>query len=335
MKKLVAINALVAVGVMTLILGGVELYLRLTVPASSNETIYAYTLATKRYKVMKANAAVSAWGKELRTNELGFRDNDATVPAKQPGEFRIVVLGASFTVGAGVDYDAIYTSVLERRLRQSYPGVTVINLAVGGYNIIQSALVLQEVGLGLEPDLVLVGITPEADFGLDIYHRNRKVAAGQAPAVPAQPWYKTLYAYRAYGSKLESRFKRVFQDKPSARQTASWEENAAALKAMVAMARERNVPVRAVLLAETWNFEQQRASFARVERQCASFEVACLNILEPLLARGIDGASLRLNALDAHPNERYNALIAELLAADLARFLSAKRELVRTGGPAT
>lgn len=333
MKKLITVNLLVAIALFTVVLGGIEIYLRLTVPPSSSESIYTYTLATKRYKLMKANVAMTAWGKELRTNELGFRDNDATVPAKQPSEFRIVVLGASFTVGAGVAYDAIYTSVLEKRLQQSYPGVTVINLAVGGYNIIQSALVLEEVGLSLAPDLILIGITPEADFGLSIYETNYRVAAGQAPAVPAEPLYKNFYAYRAYGSKLDARLKRVFREKAAANHQTpqAWERNVAALKGIVATARERKVPVRAVLLAETWNFEQQRASFARVERECASLEIVCVNMLDPFIARGLEAASLRLNALDAHPNERYHALVGQELAAHLKAILP-KRGIVRTHG---
>jgi lysophospholipase L1-like esterase len=242
-----------------------------------------------------------------------------------------VVLGASFTVGAGVAYDAIYTSVLEKRLRQSHPHVTVINLAVGGYNIIQSALVLREVGLGLAPDLILIGISPDADFRLGTYETNFRVAAGQAVSVPSEPLYKNLYAYRAYGAKLYTRLKRVFRDKPPADQSSQeWEENAAALKAVVLMARERNVPVRAVLLAETWNFEQQLSSFARVEHQCAALEIVCLNILKPFIARGVDEASLRLNALDAHPNARYHALVAEELAASLKPVV--KPRVVRTSG---
>jgi len=40
---------------------GMETCLRLTVPASSNDTIYRYTLDSKRYKVMKASASMTAW----------------------------------------------------------------------------------------------------------------------------------------------------------------------------------------------------------------------------------------------------------------------------------
>ena len=323
MKKLIAINVFVALSLMVLILGGLEVHLRLTVPASSSETIYAYTLDTKRYKVMKANAAVTAWGKELRTNALGFRDR--AIAPKQPGEFRIVVLGDSFTVSAGVDHAAIFTSLLEKRL----PGTRVMNLAVGGYNIVQYGLVLQEVGLALEPDLVLVALFPDNDFSNETYENNLRVASGQASAEPARDWYEHLYLYRAYGTRLQTKLKAVWAipSAPSNPKGNAWQENVAALKAISAMTQERGIALRVAVLPHTWNFERQRPLFARVEKECASLGIACRNLLEPFIARGVDEASLRLNPLDAHPNERYNALVAE----ELAGFLARPGALVRTG----
>src|SRR4051812_23486769 len=91
--RVLAINAAVCAVAAAIILGGAELWLRLTVPSSSEESIFEYTQETPRYKLMKRNARFVVWGKEFRTNDLGFRDDAATVPAKQPGEFRIIVLG--------------------------------------------------------------------------------------------------------------------------------------------------------------------------------------------------------------------------------------------------
>src|SRR5687768_14496583 len=124
MKKLVAVNLLVGIGLLAVVLGGVEIYLRLTVPASSSDTIYSYTLNTKRYKVMKANAVVNARRKDLRTTDLGF--GGRPVGQRRPGELRVVVLGVSFAGSAGVAFEDIYTTRLERLL-----GARVGNLAVG------------------------------------------------------------------------------------------------------------------------------------------------------------------------------------------------------------
>jgi hypothetical protein len=192
--------------------------------------------------------------------------------------------------------------------------------------------VLQEVALGLEPDMVVVSVFPDNDFSLENYETNYRVAAGEASPEPVRAWYETLYVYRAYGSRIAARMARPFQKQPAGQTGAGWEQNSAALKAIAALAAQRKLPLHVALLPHTWNLEKQRELFGRVERLCRQHEIYCLNLLEPFIAAGIAESSLRLNVLDAHPNERYNARVAEELAADLERFLSAKRELVRTGG---
>jgi lysophospholipase L1-like esterase len=317
--KLLAVQLTISVALALLVLAAVEAYLRLTIPASSRESIYEYTLSTKRYKVMKPNAVTVAWGKELRTNELGFRDATPRLAPKRPGEFRIVVLGDSFTVSAGVDHARIYTTLLERRLKEKHPGVRVINLAVGGYNVVQYAAVLEEVALGLEPDMVLVALYPENDFSMDTYEENFRLASGDT--TPDVPWVQGLYVYRAYLGKVVNRFAKKEGPKGAARK--GWDENIGALRAIVRTTEESKLPLAVVALPSTWALASQRPLFQRVEAECARLAHArCFALLEPLIASGIDEASLRLNALDAHPNEKYNAFVAEQLAPFIARFLN-------------
>jgi hypothetical protein len=320
MKRLLAlgaVNLLVLALLGLAALGGLEGYLRLTVPPSSHESIYQYTLATPRYKVMKPNASVTAWGSELRTNALGFRDEP--VPPKRPGEFRIVVLGDSFTVSAGVDYPAIWTSLLRERL-----GVRVVNLAVGGYNVVQYALVLKEVGLALQPDMVLVALYPDNDFSMDNYEANRRVARGEQPERPELAWYESAYVYRAYLAGVHARLRSRGTPEAAAAAGADregWERNVAALVEIAQTARRGKLELAVVLLPRTWDLEGQRALFERVEGACREHGLRCWNLLQPILARA-GGEKLRLNALDAHPNARYNALVAEELALRLIAYAS-------------
>src|SRR5262245_60035299 len=50
------------------------------------------------------------------TNGLGFRDHEFTVD-KRPGEYRILAVGDSFTIGSGVALDDTWPQVLERLLQ--------------------------------------------------------------------------------------------------------------------------------------------------------------------------------------------------------------------------
>ncbi|HEX6267273.1 MAG TPA: SGNH/GDSL hydrolase family protein [Burkholderiales bacterium] len=312
------VNLAVLAALALALLLGAELWLRLTIPPSSGESIYLYTLATPRYKLMKPNATVTAWGKELSTNELGFRD--AAVPPKQPGELRIVVLGDSFTVAAGVDRRDMWTGLVQQRLRKSFPQARVVNLAVGGYNVVQYRMVLEEVGLRLAPDLLLVGLFPDNDFSMATYEENLRVASGEPQAEP--PWHQRLYVYRAYLGRLEARVTSLFSGKakPAKAHSSGWDENAAALRAIADIARREKLPLAVALLPHTWHFERQRPLFARVGALCRELQLACIDLLEPFIARRLEEASLRLNALDAHPNEKYNAAAAAELAPHLERM---------------
>jgi lysophospholipase L1-like esterase len=319
--KLFAVQLALCAALTLAALGALELYLRLTIPASSGESIYEYTLASKRYKVMKRDASIIAWGKDLRTNQLGFRDRESTVAPKRRGEFRIIVLGDSFTVSTGVDYALIYTTLLEANLKKQRPEVRVLNLAVGGYNIVQYAAVLEEVGLALDPDMVLVSLFPENDFSMETYEKNYRAASGEAPDTDAA-WHETLYVYRAYLRRAEQRIRKWLPPQAQPAAANGWEENLVALRSLAELARARNIVLAVAILPSTWNLPQQRPLFGRLERYCASQGLVCLNLLEPLIGAGVEAASLRLNVVDAHPSEKYNALVAEHLTPFVEKLLA-------------
>lgn len=334
--RIIAVN-LAVLGLLALVaLGAIEVYLRLTVPASSSESIYEYSLDTRRYKVMKPNARIVAWGKELRTNALGFRDNAERIPPKAPGEVRIIVLGDSMTVSAGVEFTDTYTSLLEARLQRTYPGVRVVNLAVGGYNMLQYALVLEEIGMALDPDLILIGVSADNDFALDTYEDNYRVASGQQPP-PALAWHESLYVYQAYLGKVLARVERMLGNgnPDQANAGEAWARNVAALRSILALAERHAVPVAAVVLPQTWHFERQRPVFAQVDALCRQHGLPCLNLLEAFIARGTEEASLRLNPLDSHPNEKYHVVVAQELTPFFAGVLAAKAGNSPSGLPRT
>lgn len=335
--RVVGINVLLACALAIVALGVAEAYLRMTIPSSSGGSIYEST-NSGRFKVMKSDARIVAWGSELRTNKLGFRDDSADVPAKRPSELRLIVLGDSFTVSGGVDYDRIYTSLLEGRLKQRLPNASVINLAVGGYNVIQYGLVLQEVGLSLTPDVAVVAVFPFNDLSNDTYRGNEADAAGKS-APSRTPWYKKLYVYQALLVKVESRL-RAWLQKPAAPtpegaqaaqdakaiREADARENLEALERLVDSATARGLPVVVALLPNTDTFEQQRQDFSGFVNLCETRHWRCSNLLDRFIATGVSPRSLRLNLIDGHPNEAYNALVAQFLAEDLLPLLEEIRQ---------
>lgn len=322
---MVAWNVALSLVLAVAALAALEGVLRYTIPPMREGQLFEYTLEGERYKVMKPHADMRVFGVRVRTNELGFRDNRAAIPPKRPGEFRVIVLGDSFTFGPGVEYEHLFTSLLQGRLARMRPDVHVINLAVEGYNVVQYQAVLEEVGLRLEPDLVLVALFPVNDFEMDTYRNNRLVAQGHPP--PAH-WPESLYVYRAYLHRVENVAHKIADRLLPAAAPApdeGWERNIAALKAIATLADARGLPLAVALLPHTRGFETQRATFGRLDAYCHAQGLRCLDLLAVFRARGVRDGALVLNAIDAHGNAEYHRLVCELLTPFVSALVGARR----------
>ncbi|MEA2906712.1 MAG: hypothetical protein QOI12_4099 [Alphaproteobacteria bacterium] len=76
---------------------------------------------------------------------------DAEVKPKQPGEFRVAVLGDSFTWAIGAAYGTRFTEVVEAR----EPRINALNFGVAGFSPIQYLLQLDRI-LAFNPNYVVV-----------------------------------------------------------------------------------------------------------------------------------------------------------------------------------
>jgi lysophospholipase L1-like esterase len=100
-------------------------------------------------------------GDGVSTDGEGLRGGAAQqAPPAGPGQVRVLVLGDSRVFGSGVSDEQVWSTVLQRRLREEGEPVAILNGAVNGYSGVQScrrgALLVPE----LHPDLVLVLLSP-------------------------------------------------------------------------------------------------------------------------------------------------------------------------------
>ena len=96
-------------------------------------------------------------GVEFRINALGLKDREYP-PGKPPGVYRVLMLGDSFTEGFGLPVAQTMPKQVEALLdgtRCSRP-IEVVNAGVSSYSPILEYLFLVHVGLGLDPDLVVL-----------------------------------------------------------------------------------------------------------------------------------------------------------------------------------
>jgi hypothetical protein len=110
----------------------------------------------------------------IKINSEGLRDYEHRKD-KDSTTFRTLVLGDSFTLGAGVNIEESYLKLLEAILNQSTSGgapkkYEVINAGVSGFGTEQEYLYLEEIGNRYRPDLVIVGL-----YSNDIYEVMRGI----------------------------------------------------------------------------------------------------------------------------------------------------------------
>ncbi len=101
-----------------------------------------------------------------RTNSLGFVTDEYPL-SKDSNEFRIIVLGDSFTEGIGAPLDSVFPKQLETLLGQDIPGLRVLNAGVSGSDPIFNYRILKDKLFKYEPD-VLIFMLNDSDTRTDI-----------------------------------------------------------------------------------------------------------------------------------------------------------------------
>ena len=146
------------------------------------------------------------WLYSFTTNSQGFRGPEIQV-AKPPGLFRILAVGDSYTWGDGVEDDAVWVRRLEDRLRRCGP-VEVVNAGFVGRNTVGEADWLEQKGMALSPDLVLLAAEP--GDAMDILELDRDWDNRAAMIASSRPaWLVRSLAWsRVFRLHLGSRIAR-------------------------------------------------------------------------------------------------------------------------------
>ena len=99
-----------------------------------------------------------------QSNNLGARARRDTSPAIVPGTTRVLVFGDSFAAGSRVPQESAWPAVLEA----GQPDLEVVNLGVDGYSAAQSLLRYRVLRDRLAHDIVVLTLSPRADFWRDV-----------------------------------------------------------------------------------------------------------------------------------------------------------------------
>jgi lysophospholipase L1-like esterase len=269
-------------------------------------------------------------------NLLGLRSPYETV-RKEPGVFRVVAIGDSFTWGDKIaSADSTWPARLEDDLRRHMPGlpVEVVNLGQNGFTAVNEAEMLRRLGWQLDPDVVVVqfylnDILPgRPGFG-------REYSLWLFPRRSLLPWrYRNpRWATSALADLVEGVLWRLRHGDAVA-QVATWTELyrrrgpewtalAGALAEMGGAAAERGVPIVLMLFPDF--IPGIRAGdelpFAAIHEQVADVAkdagFSVLDLTPAYLREGADLGDWWATPWDAHPNEAAAGVAARTLADHL------------------
>ena len=102
------------------------------------------------------NHRVSGRDVVIETNSLGVRH--PRLGAKQAGEFRLLVLGDSITLGDYLPFDETYPAQLARRLAGRSQQIVVVNAGLPGASTSDELYHYLEISDSVDPDLVLLAM---------------------------------------------------------------------------------------------------------------------------------------------------------------------------------
>ncbi len=274
-------------------------------------------------------------GYEVHTREHGIRSNGATRPARERPV--TLVVGDSFAFGDEVLDAETWPAVLERAI-----DAPVVNAAVAGFGLDQSALRAERLASLVAPDRIVVSFIPHdvRRCAMSIWSHHAKpwfdVEAGRLRAHPIAPYAAWRHAIALTLSRsvlLDSSFHDTLRsDGPDTFEHHRGDEVACLLlDRLAALGRERGATI--VLLAQPQTPLPTEARYPsddgdpRSDAELASIVIACaerrqLPVIDAIAAVAALPAAEReaLFRGKGHNSPAGNRVIAEIVRAGLERL---------------
>ena len=245
----------------------------------------------------------------VKVNDLGFRDLPFTL-AKQPGEFRILAVGDSFTFGSGVQDADTWPQQLEGLLRAEREGpVEVINagFAAGTHHVAGYVDWIRSDGVEFQPDILMIGLCLNDIGAIPML--------GYPVLAPEHPWLggvseilntiqKTMTMNEVKQQKLDGSL--VLKYFP-----APWEAAKEGMRSIKKIAAERDLRLIIAIFPMVTQLNE-RYPLAGVHKTigafCKSEGIESVDLLSNFLGR--EESDLWVHPTDQHPNKIGQGLIA-------------------------
>jgi lysophospholipase L1-like esterase len=282
------------------------------------------------------------WGNLVRNNNFGFRDDFDIKTPKPKNTKRILVLGDSFTWGAGLDVNQRYTNILNKRLNnellQSINKIEVINAASSGGALVYHRDKLIKILKKVEPDIIFYGFVLN-----DTQNRGQRYSVeAEQFSQNISPLIKEIEPYLdAIGLNYISRNLYNFAynvavnlsiiphwvvalDRTYDRESQKWKNFETALLQISKIASRENMPPPIMLILNHGPYTDKPTNYrqpdgllrkwlewyTQAENAAKEAGFVTSNIQE-VLAEEYHSKPMAVNILDSHPNADLNVFYAD------------------------
>ncbi len=254
-------------------------------------------------------------GTPATTNRWGMRDRDYE-KEKPGGTYRIVLLGSSHEVGAGVKDGETFENLVEDRLNQSSPQANgiryeILNLSFGGHGVLQELVRLEREAFDFAPDGVIFAVN-SMDSDLDL---SDLILALQPNADIPYDYIKQMFQQARVDADLQTPVAR-HRLRPYVPEVHRW-----ALKRVVDECTRRDVRVWGFYRPSAIDLARNRGERCREILRAA--EEAGLEVIDlsTVFDSIVDRNTLVLAPWDDHTNALGHKLLADGLYVELSQRL--------------
>ena len=255
-----------------------------------------------RHKAYEPNATGITVGKPWQTNQWGLRDKEYT-KEKPEGVYRIAMIGASYTMGRGVEAERDFESHLETLLNEdgvASKKVEILNFATTAYATIENTYVCEYVIPEFQPDAMFL-----VAHGAEALRCSRKLAKFMMdPEVElTYQYFKDLQRKARIGtrSKENENLRRI---EPYATEILQW-----CYERMGSACRANGIKPVWVFLPTTKRIYRMETDVNELGPLADKAGFTRLVIENPYGGRKFE--EIVLNQWDAHPNEESHRIIGE------------------------
>jgi hypothetical protein len=271
----------------------------------------------------RPQAEAQLMGVKVQTDSYGLRGPQVAAKAGD-GVARIAFVGDSITLGWGVAERETFARQVIDGLVKAGRKVDGFNLGVGNYNTVQELALFRDVGVGLKPDVIVLGYFINDAEPMPNYTESGWLSRHSAAWVVLN--YRLDSLLRQFGEQPDwkSYYRNLYEAK-----APGWLATQKALAAFAVTARELGSPLIVFNIPELRELKPYPFGdiTAKVRTVVEAQGVPFVDLLPTV--ENLDPASLWVTVPDPHPNGKAEIIFAQGM---IPRLLPLLDELCKTKG---